>query len=539
MQKIILIIGFLIITFSSFGQNFQQNEGITFSVSPVEKAKSNLPEIDYKTAIEIRTNKIIESYPMTEKNRTLVATDAHAFISALHIAFAQHRPIVISPDMIWLMIIQGVGMHIHENKDTLQNVIVNFDNKKQIIIRKDEFIKGNENNDWESVFSQFSDSIQEYMDDSLYSLFTPSFSTTSIKEKNAFEVALMSAVDSYFDYTVVTFCGISEITLEGTTDDWKWIAENCKKLNKIGLSNWTMNLQPILNEFVNASQGKIDTIFWQSMYKWCAISGGPLITGWIIKFFPYIYKDNTIIQNPYIQGDRFAYIGLKSNNFPSGLSKTDLKWLVFENGLWNKYDMELYSGFIGVYQDTSSKSLRPEICWAIRDKNEKVYSNSEQFVSSDTIQVNDTIVEIVEYFQDTEESENLLDTLRIDYDETDVWLHQIREFDIDYYLDKGSNSEKYKKPNLFPTKCANYEESIVYLETYISECLQKRINFKGKISFNVTWFGKIDNVNIIESNKPEYNEQITTIVNEISGCEPGIFRGKLANIEIMIELKIK
>ncbi len=535
LKKNTLVIVFLTIAFSSFGQNFHRNEGIIFSVSPVEKVKSNLPEIDYKTAIEIRTNTIIESYPITKRNIKLVATDTHACIAALHIAFAQHRPIVISPDMIWLMIIQGAGILIHENNEKLQNAIVVFDSIKQISIRRDDFIKGNENNDWTSVFPQFSDSIQKYMSDSMYDLFTPSFSTTTIIEKNAFEIGLMYAVDSYFDYIFESYCGIPEITLEGTTRDWKWIAENCSKLNKIGLSKWTKNLQPILNEFVNASEGKIDTLFWQSMYKWSGESGGPYITGWIIKFFPYIYSENEAIENPFIHGNKYAYSGLRSNNFPSGLSKVDLDLMFLENNSLNRYNMELYSGYIGILQDTFSKSLKPEIGWAIRDKKDSVYNNSEPLITTYTIPTIDTIIEVDEIY----ENSNLLDTLQIDYDKTDIWLHRADGYEIDLYINNRIDIGKYQKPILFPRDCNNYEESILFLEKYISKRIKKKINFIGKVSFNVTWYGQIDNVKIVESNRVEYNEEITFIIDEISACKPGIYDGKFANVFLEIDLTIK
>ncbi|WP_272427393.1 DUF4419 domain-containing protein [Polyangium jinanense] len=33
----------------------------------------------------------------------------HALLGAVHLAFAQHRPLVLSPDAVWLTIAQGVA----------------------------------------------------------------------------------------------------------------------------------------------------------------------------------------------------------------------------------------------------------------------------------------------------------------------------------------------------------------------------------------------------------------------------------------------
>lgn len=513
MNKLLFTVVLLIIELSLFGQQNEVNSSVTFPILSVVKPQSNLIETTYKNAIEIRTNAIIESYPISQKNVKLVATDVHAFISTLHISFAQHRPIVISPDMIWLLIMQGASLHIQENKDSLKRKLVNFENSKEFKVRRDSFIKGSETNDWAGVLPQFSDSIKKYMNDSLYNLFVPSFSTTTLKEKNAFEVALMSAVSGYFRYSTATFCGIPEITLEGTTDDWRWIANNCSKLNDIGLSDWTKNLQPILDEFVSASQGEVDTLFWQSMYKWSGDSGGPHITGWVIKFFPYIYKDNVLIKNEYIHGDRLAYSGLKSNSFPSGLSKVNMEWLVLETGLWKKYNMEFYSGFIGISQDTLSKALKPEISWAIRDVNTGKYKKRKV--------------------------ETLLDTLYLSYDENGISLRVMELRKMHYAMSYNGLADKLIKPNLFPDKCDNYEQSSLFLNKYISECLGKRVQFNGVVSFNVTWYGEIDKVRIVKSNREEYNNQIISIIDEISGCKPGYYLGKLYNFELLVQLNIK
>jgi len=520
MMKIIYIVGLILIYFTSFSQDGK----ITFPVSKVDVANELLKEIDYKSALQTRTNSIIESYPLAEKEKKLIATNAHAFISALHIGFAQHRPVVISPDMIWLLITQGVAIHIEKNNKVLKNGIVNFKGKKQLIIRKDDFVKGNEKNDWASVFPQFSDSIRKYINDSLYNLFVPTFSTTTNKEKNAYEIAFMSAVNSYFDYSTYTFCGIPEITLEGITSDWIWIANNCSNLEKIGLKDWSDNLKPILNEFVNASRGEIDTIFWQSMYKWCGISGGPIITGWIIKFFPYINIDNKLAENPFIKGNRFAYGGLRANNFPSGLSKVDMNWQYFSYN----YNMELYSGFMGVAQNETTKALRPEISWVIKDYKSKVL-NENMIIITDTFSLNDTI-EKIRYYTKKNKNDNLLDTLKLPYD---TW-------DIETYIFNKYRVNLHRLPNIFPEKCNNYKESVKELNNYISKkLLNNRIKYKGKISLVVTWYGKIDKVSIIESNKPQYDKNIISIIENISDCTPGIYRNKLVNIEINVELDVK
>ena len=50
----------------------------------------------------------------------------------------------------------------------------------------------------------------------------------------------------YFQYRVRTFCGIPEITLEGTIGDWTALKEKAMALRDFDLSWWTDELGTVL-----------------------------------------------------------------------------------------------------------------------------------------------------------------------------------------------------------------------------------------------------------------------------------------------------
>src|SRR6185295_14083110 len=137
------------------------------------------------------------------------------------------------------------------------------------------------------VVADFSRQIQSHLTSDIYDLLTPQFSTTGATEKTAFEIVLMDAVQEYFELWF-TLCGIPSITLEGSPDDWHNLQERTRKLGDFQLDWWTKLLDPILNEFVQTSEGNINKPFWEDIYKYRTESGGPYITGWLVKFFPYI-----------------------------------------------------------------------------------------------------------------------------------------------------------------------------------------------------------------------------------------------------------
>ena len=76
------------------------------------------------------------------------------------------------------------------------------------------------------------------------------FSTTVTAEKAAFEITLMESMHSYFVYVVYTSCGITQIKLEGYTEDWELILSKTKALEKYDLEWWTKDLIPVLEKFV-------------------------------------------------------------------------------------------------------------------------------------------------------------------------------------------------------------------------------------------------------------------------------------------------
>lgn len=336
----------------------------------VEVAKEPLTEVSYVQAIEKRVDGTIEACEVDLREDNLIATSIHPFIEAIHNSYAQHRPLRISPDMIWLLICQGFSKHIDYNAEVLRDKFVDFEGKKTLTIPTESlsmaFHKGSSNSPWKLAFPAFSDSIEKYVGTELHDLFIQSFTTTTYMEKAAFEVTLMDGMDSYFEYVMTTACGIPSITLEGTSEDWLKIKSDLQKFKGYEIDNWILALEPIINEFVLASNNNINNEFWENIYKRHGGSGGPYITGWIIKFFPYLKtKGEKPKMNPYIDKEPVgSFDGLKTYSFYNGLSKAEFVWY-YHGG---KFEMEFLAGFIGIRQDKNSMTLRPEIGWVVKDK---------------------------------------------------------------------------------------------------------------------------------------------------------------------------
>jgi len=222
-----------------------------------------------------------------------VFTKQNLFAKAVHAAFYDHHPLILSPDIIWLTIAQGLANHVDQNAEALRHKFVGHEGQKEIIVSRPEFVKGSPRNDWEGVFPEFASKIAENIAPGTTELIEADFSTTGAAEKIASYITLMDTVQHYFTYTMCCGCGFPEITLTGTPADWESVRRKAENLRKYDLDFWLDGLLPALDHFVAASHGSPDLDFWRSL---CNINTGTSfpnytpLTGWVQVFFPYLIE---------------------------------------------------------------------------------------------------------------------------------------------------------------------------------------------------------------------------------------------------------
>jgi hypothetical protein len=358
-------------------------------VANVTAASTALAEVPFNLAVDTL---ISPSTPPTDRlpmtaiegcsdfhGRLVADVRFHPGVAAIHLAFNDHRPLVLSPDIVWMFLAQGFANHVNANAEDLRPQLVSHTGKLRIRVRRDDFVKGSLDNRWPEVFDEFTAQIRGHVGEKTHALLLPAFSTTKAVDRAAAQIVLLDAMQSYFDYEFATLCGIPQVVLEGTAADWQRVAERAEGLARFGLQWWTEPLLPILDEFVAAARGRAKAGFWQSIYKFNDGSGGPYVSGWITAFFPYLKDAKTgyaTRRNPWLAGggaklqellyppeEGRSFGGPTTGSFPSGLARAPFRW----EHLGDSYEMEFLAGFIGVRQDAQTLSLRPEIGWAVHE----------------------------------------------------------------------------------------------------------------------------------------------------------------------------
>lgn len=295
------------------------------------------------------------------------------FYNCMVEAYAGHYSVILSPDAIWTLISQGFCHHISLNTEKLKDKIVNHEGKMEISVIS-EYDLYSPLMDWDTLLNGFDIQIAENTKGNIADIMRADFSTTGNTERITSQVTLMSAVKSYFDFAAIhTICGIPTITIEGTPDDWRKIIKKVESLRDYDLGWWVDDLKPILQEFVNASEGNVNKDFWQNIVKkdrpesmkngaGCGVKDATKFDGWFLKFMPFDKDGRT--------PDAVVYG--RNDMLPSVVS-APFTYIVKDatGNIISKTPMEIMSGFVGIDVNENTYTMRPHIGWMVSEKNNK------------------------------------------------------------------------------------------------------------------------------------------------------------------------
>jgi len=180
-------------------------------------------------------------------------SNINVLAEAAMLAYARHYPLRLTPEVIWITIMQTLARHIRENAEHFRQQIVSHNGRKTLTVDGDNsWIPHNPNNNWKSVFPEFSKNISQNVNDpTLRDLMECEFSQTSSVDSIVSNITLMDAMQKYFNYEMNCICGIPYIELGGTLEDWdKLRTKATKLLTEFELGWWLEHLAPILDQFV-------------------------------------------------------------------------------------------------------------------------------------------------------------------------------------------------------------------------------------------------------------------------------------------------
>ena len=283
-----------------------------------------------------------------------------SFINLVARAYAKHNSIEINPDDIWLTILNGIRLHVKNNRDSLKDRFVSPGADTAIEIRNDSLLLNTTYEKWHGVIADLFDSLQEKIPVETGEPLNVKFSTTSPIDYNISRSLVMAVASEYYTYTWAVACGIPQIKVNGTKLDWSLLKDSFNKLaSRLNLEWWVKELNPILDEFINVFDGKINLIHWRSIFKKVFEESGCdrriTVDGWITKFYPYIGRDK-----PERRNEWNGAIDLMTD-IPKGVTDVDINWIYAGKTI----PLKIYTGFVGIQVDTTRKMLKASRGYAL------------------------------------------------------------------------------------------------------------------------------------------------------------------------------
>lgn len=324
--------------------------------------------------------KILKSFG--DSNVEFLSEDMrNGLMGAMYAAYNQHVPLVLRPDDLWLSILSTFNLYVLHNSEKMRSIFVDHKGQKELIVSLSnqmqiDNISSQELSDFvKNVALQ----IKENTKGNIYNWIIPNFSTTTAKDRIIAEISLMSSMSDYFTYGGMMACGISQIQLEGTLEDWKLLKTKASMLRNFDsrLAKWSEVLGYVLDQFISARQGKADYNFWQTIISQDprGSGGGKNTRGWFMVFSPfsvdakqyYLNSLNEIKKTgAYVSANTPPVMGNGGNTIAATVVSAKVKLI---SGAGNPIGELLFVGGLNnpVY-DLSKKSIRPSANWAVAIK---------------------------------------------------------------------------------------------------------------------------------------------------------------------------
>lgn len=342
----------------------------------------NPSEVEAEPIAEFRKYEIVENtvletskYRKNEYSGRIYQTSektsglrTEGFVNLIVDAYCNHYKITIRPEDIWLCIQTQFNFYVNKYPEELRNKFVNHEGKIVLEVEEDDI-----SSSIGYLSQKMTKLIKEYLSDpKLIDWILPNFTTTTEKDREVFSMISMATLKNYFKYKFLTRCGLPEIVLLGTPEDWREIKNRCSVLlnfeleTKNYMQQWHDMLLPILDKIIETAEGNPDLNWWNRACHYHSGKSGPrYISGWISVFS--IFNDD----GRWL-GDKRNDKVLKIEDSPWPIINTDYIASSYINvGVELKfitkadYNATIYAGIYGADILEDNFMIVPRMNWAI------------------------------------------------------------------------------------------------------------------------------------------------------------------------------
>lgn len=303
------------------------------------------------------------------------------FFRALHACFSEHYAFTIRPEVLMHLIVGEVAITVNKHPEAYRALFTRSDKKERIDVTHNGLALGNPDSPWGEAIDLFERPLREKVPPGIMEHLLPPLSTATAESRTASLVAFMDAAQKFYDFHTHTMCGVPEIRLAGTADDYKRVLTAASQLSepfRAHLGRYFDHLLPVLKKIADQAAGApVDDKFWGSIYKYESHSGTSAFNGWSAAFVNYV-QTAEIPSSQYYKGSVGEVVekheklydweaacaggylaGLSVGSLPSHVSSAPFTW----HYMGQELKMRFMGGILGV--DNDDDALMPVLSYAV------------------------------------------------------------------------------------------------------------------------------------------------------------------------------
>lgn len=269
---------------------------------------SKLPVVDWKHTDILfaekfnkdTRNKKQHFYISSEQSVVDYSMCDNDFVNAALLSYNNHKGLTLQPDDILTVISMAVSTTVNEHSEEMRKCLVSFEGKKELTVRT-----AHEQKTDDELFQFFIREMVNLVNKNCSTMFglESEFTTSTDLTKFVANSILLSTFKKYFDYGFELGCGIPQVTLRGTVDDWNLLARKYNNMKRIFKENnwnyldiWFESMDVILQIFTdmrNLGEGIVyapESIshMWSRFITYVPYGSGgqKYLSGWIQLMFP-------------------------------------------------------------------------------------------------------------------------------------------------------------------------------------------------------------------------------------------------------------
>lgn len=207
------------------------------------------------------------------------------FLSIMAHAYSQHEKLRIAPHDLWFIVLTEIAKIINKSPETYRDLFTRSSDKIEITVQTDDVTTI----DPAALMDQL-----VHLVPTDTTIFLPRLSTMDSDVNVAFMAVFCDMVKEYYSYSTF-MCGIPEIELTGTEEDWSELvycvaslAVNVFVDRDPKATKYLIQVGDLFDNILNqVKAGEADVDFWKDIFRSKNVgSGGELlINGWITKLF--------------------------------------------------------------------------------------------------------------------------------------------------------------------------------------------------------------------------------------------------------------